>query len=280
VKGRIAVAVAPIRREPAHESECVSQALHGETFEIVRENDDGAWQEVRLEADGYRGWLRSWYGRATEDPVLELGWVRGRIAEVREKPARGAALLAVLPWPARLHLEEDQGPWTRARLADGRSGYVLARQAIRGTAPGGKATAARLVKTASSLLGAPYLWGGRSAWGFDCSGLIQAVFAWHGAGLPRDSQQQWNALKSSGGYSSAREADPSTAPAGSLIFFGADESRITHVALSAGNGEFLHAYGQVCRGSLKPSSQRVVPELVTAVVGTLPWTAVTRAQTA
>src|SRR5262245_20068150 len=267
MRGQIAVAVAPLRREPAHESECVSQALHGEGFETVRESDDGAWQEVRLDADGYRGWLRSWYGMAAPNPAHELAWVRGRIAEVRERPARGAALLAVLPWPARLALEEEQGPWIRARLADGRSGYVLARQAIRGTAPGGKATASRLVKTASSLVGAPYLWGGRSAWGFDCSGLIQAVFAWHGALLPRDSQQQWDALKVPGSRSLSLPGDASMAPAGSLIFFGSDESKVTHVALSAGNGEFLHAYGQVCRGSLNPSSQHVVAELVTAVIG-------------
>ena len=270
MRGTIAVALAPLRREPAHESECVTQGLHGESFEILQESADGAWREVRLASDGYTGWLRSWYGTGADQAGASgaLGWVRGRVAEVREKPTRGARLLALLPWPARLALEEEEGVWVRARLASGSVGYVTRAQVTREAVPGGPATRARIVKTAASLLGAPDLWGGRSAWGFDCSGLVQAVFAWHGVKLPRDSQQQWNLFNGNG---LRRETDGSRSQAGDLLFFGSDESRITHVALATGNGDFLHAYGQVCPGSLNRESQHIVPELVTAVVGTLSW---------
>src|SRR5262249_48176140 len=148
------------------------QALHGERFEILERTEDGAWLRARLAGDSYQGWIRSWY--ATEEaPVFEAaGWVRPRGVLVRSLPKRGAPVLGELPWPARLALTGEEKGWSAVRLEDGKDGFVTTRQVAQGAAPGGEATGARLVKTARALLGAPYLWGGRSAWGFDCSGFV------------------------------------------------------------------------------------------------------------
>jgi hypothetical protein len=258
----ISAAIAPVRREPSHQSECVTQALHGERFEILETTSDGLWLRVQLEVDSYRGWLRSWYAAGAPPAFEAVGWVRPRGAVVRALPGRGAPILLDLPWPARVALMGTEKGWTAVRLDDGRDGFVSAREVALGPAPGGPATGVRLVKTAKALAGAPYLWGGRSAWGFDCSGFVQCVFAWHGLGLPRDSQEQWE-RGSRRTRSSPRRGD--------LLFFGPDESHITHVALSAGSGDFLHAYGEVCFGSLSRESQNYVPELVTAFLGCVRW---------
>jgi hypothetical protein len=258
----IVAAVAPVRREPSHESECVTQALHGERFEVLERTPDGLWLRVRLLGDSYRGWLRAWYG-ANDPPAFEAtGWARLRGAVVKALPRRGAPALVEVPWPGRLALTGSEKGWTAVRLEDGRDGFVASREVAQGSAPGGPATGARLVKTARSLTGAPYLWGGRSAWGFDCSGLVQSVFAWHGIALPRDSQEQWE----HGGRKTRSAPRP-----GDLLFFGSEGSRITHVALAVGNGDFLHSYGEVCLGSMSRDSQHYVPELVTAFLGCVRW---------
>jgi hypothetical protein len=240
----------------------VTQALHGERFEILERTPDGAWLRARLRLDSYQGWIRSWYA-TSEEPAFEAeGWVRPRGTLVRALPKRGAAVLVELPWPARLALTGEEKGWSAVRLEDGRDGFVPTREVAAGQAPGGDPTGARLVKTARALVGAPYLWGGRSSWGFDCSGLVQSVFAWHGVALPRDSQEQWDR-----GRGRARHK----ARTGDLLFFGSAEERITHVALATGSDDFLHAYGEVCPGSLRRESQLHVDELVTAFIGAVPW---------
>jgi len=261
----IVVAVAPVRREPTHASECVTQALHGEGVEILEPSADGAWLRVRLATDGYEGWLRAWYAAERGAALPATGWVKPRSLLVRSLPKRGAGVLAELPWPARLALAGEEKGWAAVRLEDGRDGFVLSREVATGSAPGGEPTGARLVKTARALVGAPYLWGGRSAWGFDCSGFVQDVFAWHGLSLPRDSQEQWRRGRGKSRRRATRKASP-----GDLLFFGS-EDRVTHVGLAAGNDAFLHAYGEVCLGSLNESSQVYVPELVESFLGIVRW---------
>lgn len=263
----IVVAVAPVRREPAHASECVTQALHGEPIDILERAADGAWLRVRLASDSYEGWLRSWYlGERASSAVLPAsGWVKPRSVLVRSLPKRGAPILAELPWPSRIALAGEEKGWTAVRLEDGRDGFVSSREVAAGSAPGGEASGARLAKTARALIGAPYLWGGRSAWGFDCSGFVQAVFAWHGLSLPRDSQEQWRKGRGENRGARNRKAAP-----GDLLFFGSDD-RVTHVGLATGNDGFLHAYGEVGFGSLNHESQVYVPELVEPFLGVVRW---------
>jgi len=98
----------------------------------------------------------------------------------------------------------------------------------------------------------PYLWGGTSGKGFDCSGYVKTVYWLNGVALPRDADQQSEAgepVAIDGGFSSLRKGD--------LLFFVPSAGRkepITHVALYVGNGEYLHASGLVRRNSLDPKS--------------------------
>jgi cell wall-associated NlpC family hydrolase len=94
----------------------------------------------------------------------------------------------------------------------------------------------RVVETAGRWLGVPYLWGGVTLGGVDCSGFVQALFRLHGLTLPRDSDQQMRtgeALDPGRDFSALRPGD--------LLFFAEEPGRCTHVALSAGAGRIVHA---------------------------------------
>jgi cell wall-associated NlpC family hydrolase len=137
---------------------------------------------------------------------------------------------------------------------------------VRRTPPGEPAGTAEVIATAERFLGVPYLWGGCTPLGLDCSGFVQLVFALSGVGLPRDAYQQAVC-----GRRVAREA---LAP-GDLLFFGQDgsrDARVTHVALSHGGAGFIHARGgqdvqidQLSGGSFEArflSARRILPSCV------------------
>lgn len=263
--GAGAVGVAAVRRRPDHAAEQVTQVLLGEPFVVLGAGRGGEWLRVRLEADGYVGWLRTWHA-VLFDRSGAAAWrrratlrVRRLAVAVRAAPRAGAEALAVAPWSARLQPRRRQGGWWLVALPDGRRGFVRAGEVVRATPPGGIPSPARLERTARSLLGVPYEWGGRSSWGMDCSGYVQAVFAWHGVRLPRDAWQQARALRLGVG----REPAPDlarTRPA-SLLFFGSPGKRISHVGLLGRGGVLLHALGRVRADALRGSRERQVKQI-------------------
>ncbi len=104
------------------------------------------------------------------------------------------------------------------------------------------------MRAARMFLGVPYLWGGTTPNGFDCSGLVQRVYGFFGVDLPRDADQQGR---------SGREV--ARARPGDLCFFG--RRRITHVGICLGDGAYLHAYGHVRENSLRPADPAYLEEV-------------------
>ena len=116
--------------------------------------------------------------------------------------------------------------------------------------------------------GVPYLWGGRTDLGADCSGFVQAVFATVGVGLPRDSYQQAEA------HPDVRGSGVSTEP-GDLLFFAPNEGTITHVALALGGSRIIHAAssnGAVCEDDLEADTPLTALLTESIVRHTRPWT--------
>lgn len=111
-------------------------------------------------------------------------------------------------------------------------------------------TPENLVSSAESFMGIPYLWGGTSAKGFDCSGFVKTVYFLNGLILDRDASQQFqNGLR----ISARRESFPDSLMAGDLMFFGSSRRgrpRASHVGMYIGNGEFIHCAGMVKVNSL------------------------------
>jgi gamma-D-glutamyl-L-lysine dipeptidyl-peptidase len=218
---------APMHAEPKVSSPQVSQALGGHTLDVTESQGD--WHQVRGD-DGYAGWIHAGYlapvaplvaplaphapvvpPRAAADRLTSLGCIVRNAGERRR----------VLP-PAALLLPEDTIE----------SGRALAPDALRREFPADPAAVAR---TAASIFeGTPYVWGGVTPWGADCSGLVQTAFRLHGIVLPRDAWQQAAVGEDAG-------TDPLALRAGDLLFFSdRDDRRITHVGIATGDRGMVH----------------------------------------
>lgn len=231
----VRVALAPVRREPDPRSEQVSQEVMGSVVEPLRR--DGDWLLVRG-ADHYLGWVHS--GAVRLEPGAAAAWDHAGadgafVLDGVVRDARGGPV-ARLPWGARVHAGGDGC----ATLADGRSGRlddpgaVVRVEELVTRFP---AEPDAVVETARCWIGVPYVWGGRTRWGVDCSGFVQAVFALHGVALPRDSDLQAKKGRSVKAGRDLRGARP-----GDLLFFRSPTSRrIAHVGLSLGGARLLHA---------------------------------------
>src|SRR5262245_28344948 len=97
------------------------------------------------------------------------------------------------------------------------------------------------------LLGTPYLWGGRTPHGFDCSGLVQQLLAEQGIVLPRDADDQYKKTRA--------RLELTQLEMGDLLFFGRGTKRMEHVGLSLGGGYFVHARGAVRVNSIDPDNR-------------------------
>jgi len=222
-------AVAPLLRESRIAADRVSEVVHGEPL-LLLERRDGTWLRVRA-PDGYHGWLHAGYVTTGPDDWAEDWTTRATArslgAELKFEDRRFRLAVG-----ARVVLRRDG----LVETADGlvwNVAWGLVRPEVEYRAE------ARLLAAPEWALrwfsGAPYLWGGRTEWGVDCSGLVQATYAARGIGLPRDSDQQALA-----GRAVAVDAAGAGYAAGDVLCF-ADGRRISHVALWAGTGHIVHS---------------------------------------
>ena len=237
--------VLDLRRAPDHTSELVSQLLLGEVVDVLAARDRGKWLKVRNRADGYGGWLRAWGAIEVAAPRAARWLARARhvVAEtvVRLRASHDDSDMAPLPWQARVIVTSSSARRSRVELPDGRRGWVP-RVSLR---PAGKPPV-DLFDRIRSLVGVPYLWGGRSASALDCSGFTQLVLAEQGVQLPRDAHDQFLASRALGSREDARLGD--------LVFFGKAGRGQAHVGIYLGSGLFVHARGQIGFNSLDPDN--------------------------
>jgi cell wall-associated NlpC family hydrolase len=215
-----AVALADIHAEPRDDSELVDQSVHGERLAVLGRRDGWLWVQGE---DHYFGWVPGGDVRPVAPAAGELV-VTVVGAALRPEPRASAPAVGLLPAGAILREWRREGDWVGTSLGWVRSDQLVAREALPQRVP----TPDDLVATALVFFATPYLWGGTTAAGIDCSGLVQQVYRLNGVGLDRDADQQ--AL---GG----RAVD--TPRTGDLLFFGSPS--VTHVALSLGGDEFIHA---------------------------------------
>jgi hypothetical protein len=207
----------------------MSEVLHGEPLALL-ERREGAWLRVRA-PDGYHGWVHAGYVAIGPEDWAD-DWTARAAARSLGAELKFEDRRLRLPVGARVVLRRDG----LVDTADGRAWSVVW-GVVR---PEGEYRAeARLVAAPEWALhwfcGAPYQWGGRTEWGVDCSGLVQATYAARGVGLPRDSDQQALA-----GRAVAIDAAGAGYGAGDILCF-ADDRRISHVALWAGAGHIVHS---------------------------------------
>lgn len=234
MQAAICVGVADVRREPDSASELVTQALLGAKAEPGALRD--GWQQMHLL--DYAGWVRAEHlaappSSASGDAVIVVPALATPLFQAAEGAEQRDMLFCSTVLPLA-HLSAIAGRLA-VSLPGGAVGWVSASDvAVR---PAAQAFPRRdvdfVIETARRFLGTPYLWGGVTCLGIDCSGFVQLCFRLAGYILPRDSYQQFAALPTE----PAGEPDP-----GDLLFF-AKEGQIVHVALSLGQGDLLHAEG-------------------------------------
>jgi cell wall-associated NlpC family hydrolase len=258
--GIVRVSVANVKSRPSHMADMVTQTVMGWTLKVL--GSTPGWYYVHTDPDGYLGWveelqvalvdeagLRAWDTAARAVVTTPYAVVHAQ-ASVASPQVTDAVTGAVFRATGR------EGEWTAVSLADGRQGFVPSVQVEPFDAwkAGRRPTPDNVERAAQLFMGVPYLWGGTSSKGFDCSGYTKTVLRMNGIDLPRDADQQGDA-----GTAVPIDDQLSAVRKGDLLFFGSKATadrpeRITHVAIYVGNGEFLHASGLVRRNSLFPAS--------------------------
>jgi pimeloyl-ACP methyl ester carboxylesterase len=271
--GIVSRSVTDLRRATSNQSERVSQALLGEAVQILEEQGD--WCYVRMQQDGYLGWiarsavlqtslddLRAYQSACNARVIAEL--LPARMTEPLPFGETGQIELAgKLPFGIPVYISEWKKEQCLLILPDGSHRLVsshglLEKNQLPGPSPAGINFVLDLIKR---FIGVPYLWGGRTPFGYDCSGLSQTFLSMLGVHIPRDADQQFQV------------GSPAEQPflPGDLLFFGeqaeANSQRfahISHVAISLGGDELIHSNGTawgVSINSLEPESPLFRPWL-------------------
>jgi len=234
------IGVANIYEAGAFRSQIVSQSYLGESLTGLE--DAGDWLHVRQE-DGYEGWISA--GQVVNKPP---NWDRSEryatndlVTFIYDQPDGGSAHFRDLVLGSALPLLERGNGWVKLLLPDGNQGWVPDHPFHYPP----RIDLENLLNTAFRLQGVPYYWGGKTPKGVDCSGFIQTIFRLNGKLLPRDAWMQAETGK-------LLPAEWSSWLPGDLLFFSENGTKVTHVALSLGEGDFIHASGFVKLNSLNP----------------------------
>lgn len=227
--------VVNMRAAPDGASKVVSQGLYGE--EVSVRDQTGDWVEIAT-PDGYLGWVeRRSLCPLAKRAALQIELARAS-AHVYGAPDIEYGPLLTLPYGVRLEkVQEVDVRWIEVRLLDGQRAYVQRGDIVQEPFEWRAFT--------QKFLGLPYTWGGRSSFGFDCSGFVQTVYRKQGICLPRDARQQIAAP------SEAVELE--NLEAGDLIFWGKGETDIRHVGIYLSDGDFIHTSSRENRPYLRIS---------------------------
>lgn len=218
------LAMIPLRLEPSDRSEIVSQVLFGEHFEIVEQQNQ--WTRVRLQYDAYEGWIdfkqmqlisEDSYKKISDEKII----LNGDLIEYITTPSN---LLIPIPLGSSLSfLNYDE--------------INTSNFDFEGVRTSGIKDKSLLIDTAFLYLNAPYLWGGKTPFGIDCSGFTQMVYKLNGYKLLRDASQQ------------STQGEPLSfieeSEAGDLAFFDNEEGNIIHVGIIMEDNYIIHASGKI-----------------------------------
>lgn len=227
--GICGLSVIPMRAEASDASEMINQVLFGECFEILEQNPK--WSFIKLQHDHYEGWVDNKQLIAiTEEHFTKRNSIAAvfttNLIDLVSNDISGRFFPIFLG--SYLPFFNDRN----AKLSIGETTY-----SFDGEITSGKKEREKMIEVAYKYLESPYLWGGRTPAGIDCSGFTQMVYRLCGYVLPRDSGQQAVLGET---LSFIEESQP-----GDLAFFDNEEGRITHVGLLLSDNYIIHASGMV-----------------------------------
>jgi hypothetical protein len=218
------LAMIPLRAEASDKSEIVSQVLFGEHFEVLEQHKQ--WSHIKMQYDEYQGWIdtkqfqvitESNYNQLSSDAII----LNADLIEYITAP-----LNLLIPIPLGSSLSFLNNPEINTSNFD-----------FEGTKVSGVKSKNNIINTSFMYLNAPYLWGGKTPFGIDCSGFTQMVYKLNGYKLLRDASQQATQGEA---LSFIEESEP-----GDLAFFDNEEGNIIHVGIIMENNYIIHASGKV-----------------------------------
>lgn len=255
----VVVPVANMYSAPTDKADVVSQAIYASNVTLLTAR--GEWSRIQT-SDHYKGWTPSRYlrliqsgaGYATSGVTVEVESLFANVYNepdvTRHKP------VVTIPFESRLEVVPDAKPeegkdgkskqgknkgatkkamanpegWLQVRLPDKRTAWIQSSDVVSDPKP---LTIPESIELAKRFLGLPYLWGGSSSFGFDCSGFTQMLVRARGINMPRDADQQaaWSGLIAV----KRKELQP-----GDLLFFGSSPKDIAHTGMYIGDGQFIH----------------------------------------
>jgi cell wall-associated NlpC family hydrolase len=234
----VTVPVANLYSAPAGNSDVVSQAIYGSDVEVLEEQT--AWAKVQT-SDHYTGWLSLSETRrlspsepsyASSGKVLQVTGLSANL--YREPDVTAHRPLLTVPYETQLELlaegKGDDVGWLHVRLPDTQSAWMQQGDVDSDTHP---LSIGESITLGKRFLGVTYTWGGRSSFGFDCSGFTQMLVRSRGINMPRDADLQaaWHGVVA---------IERKRLRPGDLLFFGGSADHITHTGMFIGHGQFIH----------------------------------------
>ena len=228
MKGICRLSIVPVRKEPAHRSEMVTQLLFGDHYTVLSMTPDHKWLHIRIYFDEYEGWIHAnQHKEINEAYFYDLVHNEFKISTevstsiLYKKRTLQIVIGSVLPISqAELFNFDEQFAFNGESRNLGQRGDFEFVKSI-----------------ALKYLNAPYLWGGKTPYGIDCSGFVQMVFKIAGYTLKRDTCDQVRQGQEVGRLSDTRPGD--------LAFFSDDKGKIGHVGILIEDKKIIHAHGQV-----------------------------------
>ena len=248
----VVVPVSNMYSAPSDQSDVVSQTIYGSNVTLLTAR--GEWSRIQT-ADRYKGWIPSRHlrlvqngaGYATSGATVRVDSLFANV--YREPDVTRHKPVLTIPYETRLEViadeevpsaksaDEKKGAdkrnhdgWLQVRLPDKRSAWIQASDVVSDPKP---LSIPESIELAKRFLGLPYLWGGSSSFGFDCSGFTQMLVRARGSNMPRDADKQ-------AAWSGVAPVDPKDLQPGDLLFFGSSPRDISHTGMFIGDGQFIH----------------------------------------